>query len=79
MKKMPMKMVEYQHRNEGGGNMVQLPNEIFDHGESVLIVSKQEFERLLRQVGIDAGLDGRPNHAALNKRLMDLLSEVASL
>jgi hypothetical protein len=42
-----MKMVEYQHRNEGGGNMVQLPNETFEHGEAVLVVSKRELRAML--------------------------------
>lgn len=74
-----MRMVEYQHRCEGGGNMVQLPNETFEHGELVLIISKREFGDFLRLVGVEAGLDGRPNHAALNKRLMDLLTQIARL
>lgn len=75
-----MKMVEYQHRCEGGGNAVILScQQGWDHGEEVLVVSKRELKELLRQVGIDAGLDGRPNHAALNKRLMDLLVQIGKL
>jgi hypothetical protein len=72
-------MVEYQHRNEGGGNLVCLENGTWEHGELVLVLSKRELGDFLRLVGVEAGLDGRPNHAALNKRLMDLLAQIAAL
>lgn len=42
-----MRMVEYQHRSEGGGNSVQLPNEVFGHGELIVIVPKTELLALL--------------------------------
>jgi hypothetical protein len=37
-----MKMVEYQHRNEGGGNSVLLDNDTWEHGELVVILSERE-------------------------------------
>jgi hypothetical protein len=42
-----MRMAEYQHRSEGGGNMVLLDNGDWRHGEIVLVVSKIEVHELL--------------------------------
>jgi hypothetical protein len=43
-----MRIVEYQHRNEGGGNSVVLDNATWEHGESVVIFSKRELRDELR-------------------------------
>ena len=45
-----MRIVEYQHRDECGGNDVRLDNETWEHGELVLIVSKREFQEWLQDV-----------------------------
>jgi hypothetical protein len=76
MKKIPMKMVEYQHRNEGGGNMVQLPNEIFDHGEVVLIVSRSEFLDLIETAR--AAIEGVRGTGILEK-LRAVVKQIATL
>lgn len=44
-----------------------------------VVIKKEEFVAFIRQVGEDAGLGGNPNGAALNKRIMDLLSEIGRL
>lgn len=66
-----MKMVEYQHRNEGGGNMVQLPNETFDHGELVMIVSRTELYNLLLACHTEI------EHKPLKRKLMEIMSRLA--
>jgi hypothetical protein len=42
-----MKMVQYQHRSEGGGNTVQLDNADWRHGELVLVMAESEIHDLL--------------------------------
>jgi hypothetical protein len=53
MKENSMKMVEYQHRCEGGGNMVALDcSSGWQHGELVLIVPKIEFRELIEKLNL---------------------------
>jgi hypothetical protein len=63
-KEKKMKVIEYQHRNEGGGNSVQLPNEVFDHGELVVVLSKRELQIFL--ASLSKTLDQVMKTASLN-------------
>lgn len=74
-----MRMVEYQHRSEGGGNEVLLDNQIWEHGEEVLIVSKRELHELLKRshaliVAMTPGVRhiALQNYAELNDVSVDL-------
>lgn len=44
-----MRIVEYQHRSEAGGNFVLLDNDRWGHGEMVLVVPKLELRAFLRK------------------------------
>lgn len=63
-----MRIVEYQHRNENGGNMVHLDNATWEHGEEVLIFSRQELTDAIRL----ASLSHDDTYRILNQILDDI-------
>jgi hypothetical protein len=82
-----MKMIQYQHRCEGGGNDVTVDCSAgFNHGELVLVVSESEIHDLLKRAQKLIGdmmpgvrFIALPSYAELNDVQVELGQTIAQI